>query len=84
MHGSVLVERHYSKSNEWVSRGAIPFDRVQRRSVDGIQTAQGWSPWNGLGPWGQERPLSRWGAGENEVSLRVVKRRYVLMVREWA
>ena len=23
-----------------------------------------WPPWHGLGAWGQERPPSRWGAGE--------------------
>ncbi len=62
----------------------MPIDRVQRRSVDGIQSAQGWSPWNGLGSWGQERPSSRWGAGENEVSFASGKTAIRLMVREWA
>lgn len=31
---------------------------------------------------GYEMPLGRWGAGESEVSPRVMKRRYVLLVQE--
>ena len=78
MHGSVQVERHVSKPCELGSGGGDrPLDRVQRRCAGGIQSAQGWPPWHGLGSIGAGTPLGRWAQGERSLP-RVVDRRYDL------
>ena len=66
-----------SKVAPWSSSTGETVVEVKRRNAYGIQSAQGWPPWHGLGSIGAGTPLGRWAQGERSLP-RVVDRRYDL------